>query len=97
MSLAGDSEDVGAGAFDVGDFDQLLLSINENLIIDGYPSEWTQVTIQLQLSQPVLGRLALRYFVINAGPTGSNSNYIGIDSLTYVEGPWVTFLPLVLK
>lgn len=97
MSLAGDSEDVGAGAFDVGDFDQLLLSINENLIIDGYPSEWTQVTIQLQLSQPVLGRLALRYFVINAGSTGSNSNYIGIDSLTYVEGPWVTFLPLVLK
>jgi hypothetical protein len=97
LSSAGDSVDVGVGALDVGVFDQVLLSINPTLVVDGYPTEWTQFTIQIQLSQPVIGRLAFRYFVTNGGPSGSNSNYIGIDTVSYVEGPWVTVLPLILK
>ena len=97
MSVAGDSEDVGVDALEVGVFDQLLLSINQDLIVGGYPTEWTQFTIQIQVPKPVIGRLALRYFITNAGPSGANSNYIGIDSLSYVEGPWVTLLPLINK
>ncbi|MDY0125585.1 MAG: choice-of-anchor J domain-containing protein [Anaerolineaceae bacterium] len=97
MSFAGDSEDVGVGALDVGDFDHFLASINPDLISDGYPTEWTEITVPINLTQPVVGRIALRYFVTNAGPNGTNSNYIGIDSLSYNEGPWVTYLPVVIK
>lgn len=97
MSLAGASEYVGVGPLDVGDFDHLLLSVNPDLIIGGYPEEWTQFSIQIQLDRPIIGRLAFRYFVTNGGPSGSNSNYIGIDTISYIEGPWVTFLPLIKK
>ena len=30
-----------------------------------------------------LGRLAFRYFVENGGPTGANSDYIGIDTFVF--------------
>lgn len=97
MSLAGDSEYVGFGAFDVGDFGYLLTSVNPELEVGGYPLVWTAYSIQLQLDKPVIGRLAFRYFVTEGGPGGINSNYIGIDTISYVEGPWVTFLPLINK
>ncbi len=96
MSDAGDSEDVGVGAFDVGDFDELLLSINPSLVEGGYPEVWTRYTIELELLQPVVGRLAFRYFVTVGGPAGTNSNYIGIDSVSYEEGP-VVYLPSIHK
>ena len=35
---------------------------------------------------PTIGRLALRYFVESGGPTGDNSDYIGIDTL-FFNGP----------
>jgi hypothetical protein len=35
------------------------------------------------LPSPTLGRLAFRYFVENGGPGGTNSDYIGIDTVQY--------------
>ena len=34
-----------------------------------------------------LGRLAFRYFVESGGPSGDNSNYIGIDDVAYTGVP----------
>jgi len=82
MSLAGPSTDVGATAESVGDFTDLLLDINETLAQGGYPAEWTQYSVVLGgIGEPARGRLALRYYVTDAGPNGINSSYVGIDTL----------------
>jgi hypothetical protein len=83
MSLAGASLDVGTAAEDVGDFTELLLEINSNLTVGGYPETWEQFTVVLSgIGATTKGRLALRYFVTDGGANGTNSNYIGIDTAT---------------
>lgn len=87
MSTAGSSTNVGAGPNDVGDFTELLLDINPTYGTD-YPDVWTQFTVTVAgLGAPVDGRFAFRYFVENAGPNGSNSDYIGIDAAEYTVVP----------
>ena len=82
MSTNGASVDVGRTATDVGDFTTLLLDINPTYTTSGYPNIWTQFTVSLSgIASPTRGRLALRYFVENGGPSGTNSDYIGIDTL----------------
>ena len=103
LSTSGDSIDVGTSATDVGDFDTLLLDINPTYAAGGYPSVWTQYEITISgLTEPTSGRLALRYFVENGGSSGSNSDYIGIDTVEYAPGlpcdnpqdvPWLSVLP----
>ncbi len=67
----------------VGSFTNLLLSINPNLEVGIYPVEWEQQVITISgLSGPTETRVAFRYWATDAGPNGSNSNNIGIDSLT---------------
>lgn len=84
LSTAGTSTRVGSNATSVGDFSNLLLDINPTYTTNGYPSEWTLQTITIAgLTVPTSGRFAFRYFVENAGPSGLNSDYIGIDTLTY--------------
>jgi hypothetical protein len=91
LSTNGASTNVGTGPNEVGDFTTLLVSINPNLTVTGYPEVWTEYTITLS-GLPngcagtfgVEGRLAFRYFVTNGGPTGDNSNYIGIDTVNYI-------------
>ncbi|MBN1868498.1 choice-of-anchor J domain-containing protein [Candidatus Sumerlaeota bacterium] len=79
-----DSVDVGTSSTHVGDFTELLLSIDPDLQVGGYPNEWTRYEIPMQnIDEPTTGRLALRYYVTDAGPSGSNSDYIGIDSVFY--------------
>lgn len=86
LSTSGDSVDVGSGANDVGDFDTLLVSINENQSVGGYPESWTEFVLEVEgLSEPTSGRFGLRYHVTSAGPDGSNSNYIGIDTLSITQ------------
>lgn len=98
LSTNGASIDVGSDAFSTGDFSTLLLSINPDLLQDVYPEVWTQYTITIEgLPRSYQGRLAFRYFVSAGGPLGSNSNYIGIDSVSYTEGPWHQFLPMVTR
>ncbi|MDX1435439.1 MAG: choice-of-anchor J domain-containing protein [Anaerolineales bacterium] len=83
LSTSGASTDVGSGATDVGDFTTLLLDINPTLTTGGYPDTWTQYTINLTgMSPGAEGRIAFRYFVTDGGPTGGNSDYIGIDSVS---------------
>lgn len=83
MSTAGASTNVGTSALDVGDFTMLLLTVNPALGGD-YPETWTQFTATLSgLAEPTLGRFAFRYFVEDGGPLGDNSNYIGIDAVSF--------------
>lgn len=83
-SLNGTSSNVGATATDVGDFTTLLLDINPNYLPSGYPDTWMQFTVTVSgVGAPTLGRLAFRYFVENGGPTGTRSDYIGIDTVRY--------------
>jgi hypothetical protein len=85
MSTAGSSTNVGTTSTSVGDFTNLLLEINPNLVTGGYPESWTLFTVTLSgVGTPTTGRLAFRYFVTDGGPSGANSNYIGIDTVDYV-------------
>lgn len=73
---------VGDSAADVGTFTTLLLSVNPNLDVSGYPNVWTQYSATLSgLAGATNGTLAFRYFVEGGGPSGDNSDYIGIDTL----------------
>ena len=84
MSTNGGSTNVGTHANEVGDFTALLLDINQNYSLNGYPSVWTQFTVVINSAPPgSTGRLAFRYFVENGGPQGFNSDYIGIDAVGY--------------
>ena len=99
MSTNGASTNVGVGAASVGDFTTLLLSINPTLVVAGYPYTWTQYTVTISgLPAPTSGRIAFRYFVTAAGPTGTNSDYIGIDNVVYTPYicPTFTILPASL-
>lgn len=92
LSISGASTNVGTLATDVGDFTTLLLEINPGININVYPEVWTEYSVTLSgLGNNVAGRLAFRYFVTNAGISGDNSNYIGIDSFSYeaAESPAV--------
>lgn len=88
MSTAGASTNVGATATSVGDFTTLLLDINPNYTTTDYPNVWTQYTVTVAgLGGPVDGRFAFRYFVEGGGPSGNNSDYIGIDAAEYTVVP----------
>ncbi len=88
LSTAGASTNVGTLATDVGDFTTLLLDINPTLTPTGYPDVWTQYTITLSgLPINASGRFAWRYFVTNGGPSGANSDYIGIDTVDFSGNP----------
>jgi hypothetical protein len=106
LSTAGSSTNVGTLATDVGDFTTLLLDINPTLVSTGYPQVWTQYTATLSgIPGGATGRVAFRYFVTDGGPSGNNSNYIGIDTLEYTSAggpqtcaspssvPWLSFAP----
>ncbi len=84
MSTNGASTNVGTAATDVGDFTTLLLDINPTLLPTGYPTVWTQYSVTISgLTGPTTGRIAFRYFVTNGGPTGTNSDFVGIDNVQY--------------
>jgi hypothetical protein len=84
MSTNGASTNVGTHATEVGDFTALLVDINANYALNGYPNVWTQFTVTISGIPPgSTGRLAFRYFVENGGPQGFNSDYIGIDAVDY--------------
>ena len=86
FSSDGNGLNCGTSATSVGTFSTLLLTINPSLTTTGYPQVWTQYTITVSgLSGPTNGRVAFRYFVTNAGPGGTNSDYIGLDSYTYTS------------
>lgn len=84
LSTNGASTNVGTGSAAVGDFTTLLLSVNPTLVTGVYPQVWTQFTITVSgLPAPTSGRIAFRYYVTNGGPSGSNSDFIGLDNVVY--------------
>ncbi|HSN56215.1 MAG TPA: choice-of-anchor J domain-containing protein [Candidatus Sulfomarinibacteraceae bacterium] len=88
MSLAGTSTNCGTLPEDVGDFTTLLLDINPTLAVGGYPNTWTQYSVTITgVGAPTQGRFAFRYYVTNGGPSGSNSDYIGVDLFEYGAVP----------
>ncbi len=76
----------GTSATGFGDFSTLLTTINPGLADDGYPLDWSRYTLPLSgIAGQASGCFAFRYFVTSGGPSGINSNYIGIDSLTFTD------------
>lgn len=85
-----------------GDFSILLGTINPSEVTatgtcgvpagapnaGGFPNVWCEylLTNANGIPNSGSGRIAFRYFVNNGGPTGANSNYIGIDTFSFVEG-----------
>lgn len=67
------------------DFSNVLVSVNEGLTVAGYPQTWTQFSATLNVAGT--GRFAFNYNVPNGGPSGANSNYIGIDNVAYTAVP----------
>mgnify|MGYP001627154905 CR=1 FL=1 len=83
ISQNGASTSVGSGTT-VGDFTTLLLSVNPTLVTGVYPTAWTFYSVTISgLAAPTSGRIGFRYFVTNGGPSGANSDYIGIDQIDY--------------
>lgn len=90
MSSNGASVNVGATATSTGDFSTLLLDINPTYTAGAFPNSWVKYTATVSgLGAPTSGRLAFRYFVESAGPTGANSDFIGIDNVSYLRPPAV--------
>ncbi len=84
LSLAGASTNVGTGPEDVGDFTTLLQDVNPTLAVGGYPEVWTQFTATVTgAPTPTCGRFAFRYYVTGGGPSGNNSNFIGVDLVEF--------------
>ena len=84
LSTAGASTNVGASATSTGDFSTLLLDINPTYTTIGYPDSWTQYTVTITgVPTMTTGRVAFRYFVEDGGSRGNNSEYIGVDEVTY--------------
>lgn len=85
---SGACADFGTGPEGTGDFSVLALDINAAEAVGGYPETWTQFTVTSAEGVPSsgTGRIALRYFVHDAGPVGNNSNYIGIDRVVIDNG-----------
>lgn len=86
--------DLGVVGTGTGAFGTLIKTINPGLTTTddptgdaGYPvAAWAQFSFDtsstVALPTSGQGRIAMRYFVTNGGPAGSNSNYIGIDTLS---------------
>lgn len=67
------------------DFTQTLLTINPTLTTTGYPTVYTQFTVTL--TSGGTGRFAFNYNVTGGGPSGANSDFIGIDDVAYTAVP----------
>jgi hypothetical protein len=95
LSTSGSSTDVGTSETSVGVFTTMLVSINPNLVVGGYPDTWTVYTATVSgLSAPTTGRFGFRYFVTDGGALGANSDYIGIDTFDYAPPPLPCELPI---
>ena len=84
---AGGTCSPGTTAAGVGDFTTLVVSVNPSLTTSGYPTAWTRYdgTLRGLPAGVSTGCIAFRYFVTGAGPLGSNSDYIGIDTFSFVD------------
>lgn len=84
--------DIGTASGDVGDFTTLVFSVNPNLDTTSYPSvasgdTWEEFMGTVSgLGAPTSCRVAVRYYVPDAGGLGSNSSTVGVDDLEVYRG-----------
>lgn len=72
-----------AGVANVGSYTTLMHDINPGLDETSFPTTWTEYTYTVTgLSGATDCRIAFRYLVTGAGPSGANSDQIGIDTFT---------------
>jgi hypothetical protein len=82
QSVVGASSTNPSGLTNVGSYTTLCLTVNPNLVAADYPQTWTKFTyVVAGLTGQVSSRYALRYTVPDGGPSGNNSNYVGVDAL----------------
>jgi hypothetical protein len=82
QSVVGASSTNPSGLTNVGSYTTLCLTVNPNLVAADYPQTWTKFTyVVAGLTGQVSSRFALRYTVPDGGPSGNNSNYVGVDAL----------------
>jgi hypothetical protein len=75
-----------AGDTNTGNFTQTLVTVNPNLTVAGYPTAWTAFNWVSTVSDATV-RFAFHCDVPNGGPTGANSDYIGIDTFSITPEP----------
>lgn len=75
------------GASGIGSFTTVMTIINDGYNLS-YPEVWTkyELTVSGIGSSPTAANFAFRYNVVNGGPSGTDSNYIGIDDVLVEEG-----------
>ncbi|MES2160482.1 MAG: choice-of-anchor J domain-containing protein [Pseudomonadota bacterium] len=79
---------VGGTADSVGSFSSLLLSVNPGQDANVYPEAWTKYSVTLNgLSGATNGAFAFHYTLDDGGPSGTSSNYIGIDTVSISAVP----------
>ncbi len=67
-------------------FSTTLVTVNGGLTTGGYPNVYTMFTATITgLGSPTAGRFAFHYSVPNGGPSGANSDFIGIDDVRYTS------------
>jgi hypothetical protein len=79
----------GSGASTAaGSFTNTLLTVNPGLTASGYPNVWTNFMATVSgLGGATSGRFAFNYEVPQGGPSGANSDYIGVDTVAYTAVP----------
>lgn len=88
MNMTNDGLNVGSGPSNTGDFTKMLVDINPTQTASGYPTTWTkyEFTISgLPANTYKKLRIGFRYYVEEGGPSGNNSNEIGIDDFEFVS------------
>lgn len=82
MSSATTHTNPTGGATNVGSFTTVGVTVNPTLATGFvYPKVWTQYSFTVSgLTGPTAVKFAFRYFVTNGGPSGANSDIIGIDT-----------------
>ncbi len=84
ISTAGDNSIIPSiDENDLGDFTTLATEINPNQDTTSYPFDWTQYSYTVTgLTGITDCKLAFRYYVTDGGPSGNNSDIIGVDDLS---------------
>ncbi|OYU82343.1 MAG: hypothetical protein CFE23_01090 [Flavobacterium sp. BFFFF1] len=83
LSALGENSVYPSDENSVGSFTTLLATVNPNLDDVSYPTTWTEFTSVINsLAGQTNCRIAFRYYVLNGGINGGNSNYIGVDTFS---------------
>ena len=78
------------GSAGLGDFTTLAVEVNPGLDLTTYPLTWGQYSYTVTgLTGPTAIKLGFRYYVTDGGPTGANSDIIGLDTVS-VDRPLST-------